>query len=225
MGDHVVGMRPLSVATILSTLAIFACTTSGAPPIGAPQSNTGGVKSQIRHADPFATNLILNGSFEKPVVPVGGFEDFSKGMTFPHWTVVGASGNVSLVSGSFTQNGILFPSKCGQQWLDLTGISQTATGVKQSVATQPGSQHTLTFAVGNVSDPGGIFGTTSTVKVFVNGTKIFTAINSNGSGQNKMVWKTFTAPVSATTSTTSITFINGDPSTDTANGLDCVKLT
>src|ERR1051326_5972961 len=89
-----------------------------------------------------ATNLLKNGGFEKPVVPDGSYELFSTGQTFSHWTVVGDQGDVAPISGAFQQNGFSFPSKAGKQWIDLTGRSNTATGVAQTVATTPGTQYT-----------------------------------------------------------------------------------
>lgn len=79
-------------------------------------------------------NLMKNGGFEKPVVAAGSFAEFTTGQTFKHWTVVGASGNVAVVSGTFTQAGFSFPAQSGNQWLDLTGTSNTPTGVSQTVA-------------------------------------------------------------------------------------------
>ena len=38
-----------------------------------------------------AINLIKNGSFETPKVPVGGFTLFAKGTTFSQWNVVGVA--------------------------------------------------------------------------------------------------------------------------------------
>jgi hypothetical protein len=173
----------------------------------------------------FAGSLIKGGNFEKPVVPSGGSMTFSVGQTFGRWTVVGAPGAVSIVSGTFTQNGITFPAKKGKQWLDLTGFnSNSATGVAQTVATIPGATYTLTFYVGNVVDPIGVFGTTSTVNVLVDGTPVFSATNSMGQGQNKQVWQKFTTTITAASSQTTIAFINGDPSSDFTNGLDGVKL-
>jgi len=171
-----------------------------------------------------ASNLIKNGSFEKPVVAVGGYQVFSTGDTFSHWTTVGDSGNVAIVSGAFTQNGFSFPAKAGQQWLDLTGVSQTATGVAQKVVTVPGQAYTLTFFVGNAYDPGGIFGVSSTVNVLVNGQQAFTATNTKGKGKTLQVWQKFITTIMATSSKTTIAFINGDPSNDTQNGLDKITL-
>ncbi len=171
-----------------------------------------------------ATNLIRDSGFEKPVVGAGSYQNFNTGQSFSHWTVVGATGNVAIVSGTFTQNGFSFPAKSGQQWLDLTGTSNAATGIAQTMSTSPGSSHTLSFAVGNLYNPTGIFGVTSTVKVFVNGSLVATDTNSKGAGSTSMVWQTFHLSFTAPSASTTIELSNGDPSNDTLNGLDAVKL-
>lgn len=170
-------------------------------------------------------NLVKNGSFEKPVVPAGSFQDFATGQSFTGWAVTGAAGRVSVVSGTFQSQGFTFNAKAGAQWIDLTGDgSKTATGVAQSVATIPGTSYQLTFWVGNVNDPGGIFGVSSTVKVFVNGVLKLTAVNSLHPTNHKQAWKEFTLTIQAASSHTRISFINGDPFTDDSNGLDAVHL-
>jgi hypothetical protein len=169
-------------------------------------------------------NLIRNGGFESPGVPDGGYATFSTGEAFSSWRVVKASGNVGVVSGAFTQDGFSFPAKSGKQWLDLTGLSQTATGVAQTVPTTPGAAYTLVFFVGNLVNPTGIFGVSSTVNVLVNGTQVFSATNSRGTGQTAMVWQKFTTTITATSSRTTISFVNGDLSGDTLNGLDAISL-
>ena len=169
-------------------------------------------------------NLIKNGSFEKPVVVAGSYQLFSNNETFSGWKVIGATGDVSLVSGTFTQGGFTFPAAGGSQWLDLTGSSNTATGVQQTVATTAATAYTLTFYVGNIDDPGGYWGTTSTVNVLVNGTQVFTATNSRGAGQTKLVWQKFTTTITATSARTTIAFVNGDPPSDNSNGLDLISL-
>ena len=88
-----------------------------------------------------------------------------------------------------------------------------------------GSHHTLTFEVGNVVDQTGPFGTSSTVKVKVNGAAVFSATNSRGAGLTHIVWQKFSVQITAPSTTTKILFLNGDPPSDTANGLDCVNLT
>ena len=171
-----------------------------------------------------ATNLIVDGGFESPVVPSASYTLFDLGQTFSNRVVVGKQGNVAIVSGSFTQNGFIFLAHSGQQWLDLTGTSNTPTGVEQKVVTNPGHVYELNFWVGNVYDPGGIFGTSSRVHVYVDGLLLATALNTEGKGTDTQIWRGFAVKFTAKRSETTITFINGDPSDDTSNGLDGVSL-
>jgi Protein of unknown function (DUF642) len=169
-----------------------------------------------------AGNLIQNGSFEQPIVPSGSFTLFSTGQTFAHWKVVGVSGNVGVVSGAFLYGGDSFPAGCGQQWLDLTGTSNSATGVAQKIETVKGTNYLLSFKVGNAVGVGG--STSSTVKVHLDGKLIFSAKNSRGKGVMHQVWEAFHTSFKAPSAETTLSFINGDPPTDTDNGLDCVSL-
>jgi hypothetical protein len=169
-------------------------------------------------------DLIVNGSFESPVVGVGSFADFGTNSTFSGWTVVGAPGAVSIISGAYTEGGFHFPAEDAAQWLDLTGdASNTATGVQQSVATIIGATYNLSFYVGNIV--GGGFGTTSTVNLRINGTPTFSAVNSENSGTSTLAWEQFSLSFTATSSTTTVAFLNGDPATDNSNGLDNIVMT
>lgn len=172
---------------------------------------------------PAHANLITNGSFETPVVPVGGFSNFLSGSTaITGWTVVGPE--ASPVSNKFVSLGITFPAEDGVQWLDLTGdISNVVEGVEQTIATSAGSTYALSYFVGDVIDPTTFYGSTSTVNVFINGTLIQTAVNSGGG--KTLTWEQFTTSFVATFSSTNITFLNGDPRTDNSNGLDNVVVT
>src|SRR5882724_10956401 len=175
-----------------------------------------------------AVNIVANGSFETPTVPVGGFTTFASGSNaISDWTVVGPSGtSIAIINETFTQFGFTFPAQDGVQWLDLTGLnSNTTDGVQQTVATTPGALYDLSFFVGNISNPGGLFGTTSTVGVQINGGPVVSFPNCGGVGSTSLVWQQFTLPFTATAATTSITFINQDPSGDNNNGLDNVSLT
>jgi hypothetical protein len=173
-----------------------------------------------------ATNLTKNGSFEVPAVPAGDFRLFSTGQAFSGWRVVGAKGNVAVISGKYQGGGITFNAQAGAQWMDLTGLeSNLATGVAQSFATTRGAEYHLTFWVGNVYNPGGPFGVSSAVKVYVNGVRKLTATNSLHPANHRQAWKEFALTIKATSSRTTISFINGDPRTDNSNGLDSVRLT
>ncbi len=174
---------------------------------------------------PARANLISNGSFETPVVPTANFSNFNIGSTaITGWTVVGPQ--VSIVSGSFSQGGLSFPAENGNQWLDLTGDGANAVeGVEQVLATTIGQTYTVSFWVGNVVNVGGIFGTTSTVAVQINGTTIDTATNSMGTGLSTQVWEQFTTSFVASSSSTILGFLNEDPSSDNSNGLDNIVVT
>ena len=170
-----------------------------------------------------SSNIVTNGGFELPVVATGSYQEFSVGQHFAGWRVVGAAGNVAVISGAFQQSGFTFSAKAGKQWLDLTGVSNTSTGVAQTVRTVRGSSYRLTFSVGNIYDPGGIFGVTSTVEVLVNGAKVLTATNARHGGKVQ-VWENFGLTVRAKSSSTTVEFLNGDTPSDTSNGLDAVAM-
>jgi Protein of unknown function (DUF642) len=132
---------------------------------------------------------------------------------------------VAVISGKYQGAGITFNAEAGAQWMDLTGLeSNLATGVAQSFATTRGTEYHLTFWVGNVYNPGGAFGVSSTIKVYVNGVRKLTATNSLHPANHKQAWKEFALTIRATSSRTTISFINGDPRTDNSNGLDAVRL-
>ncbi|MBI3929918.1 MAG: DUF642 domain-containing protein [Armatimonadetes bacterium] len=168
---------------------------------------------------------LVNGSFESPVMAPGTFQLFPPGDPgIPGWTVFGPpSSNVGIVHTSFTQIGFTFPAQDGNQWNDLTGASAAAgAGVRQSVGTVVGQTYELSFWVGNVFDSGGIFGTTSTVDVFIDGVPVLSATNS--SGGTTLTWEEFTTTFVATSTSTEISLQNGDPPADTNCGLDNVTI-
>jgi hypothetical protein len=170
-----------------------------------------------------AGNLAKNGSFEKPVVPDGSYQTFNTGDSFKSWTVVGDAGNVAIVSGDFTYC-VALPAKKGKQWLDLTGTSDSATGVQTSVKTTPGSTYSIVFFIGNVVGSGNC-GTTSTVNLVIDGVPVGSFTNRAGQGSDKIVWKKYATEFTAQNASTTIAFINGDPPSDTGNGLDGVSVT
>lgn len=173
----------------------------------------------------YASNLVKTGSFEFPVVPIGGFTQFSNGQKAGPWKVVGASGNVAIINANFTFGGFTFPAKSGVQWMDLTGSSNTATGIQQSFATTPGTTYTLSFFIGSGYNPGGPVGTSSTVRVRIDGTAIGSFTFNAKPGSTAQQWRKFSTEFQATRSTTSLVLTNGDPPFDTDNGVDVVAVT
>jgi hypothetical protein len=169
-------------------------------------------------------SLLVNCSFELPPAKSGGLQVFATGAQLPGWTVVGESGNVNTINTTFTQNGFAFPALEGSQSMDLTGFSNTKTGVSQTVATVAGTSYALAFWVGNISDPGGIFGVSSTIDVLVDGASVLSATTSDGGGTTTLAWKRFSLSFTASSSSTTIAFMNADKPNDTSNFVDDVLL-
>lgn len=193
-------MKAVKISTIAATVALVACGAANA-------------------------QLIANGSFETPVVNPGTFQLFTVGSSgLTGWSVIGPSGrDVATISTTFAQNGVTFAAQSGNQSLDLTGFNSNSTeGVAQTVATTIGDRYHLTFFVGNTTG-GGIFGTTSTVDLLVNGGQVLAAVNSavNATG---LTWQQFSFDFVATGTSAVLGFVNGDPATDNSNFLDNVVL-
>lgn len=179
------------------------------------------LNSAVSAAAAAPVNLVANGSFEETVVAAGRYQLFSTGQAFPGWQVIGAKGNVAPISGQYTKARIQFVARHGNQWLDMTGLSNSATGVQQSVSTQAGAPYTLTFYVGNVVASG--FGTTSAVEVLVNGKSAGTFRN-DGNSSGLQNWRQAQLAIPAAGASTTIAFINRDASNDNSCGLDDVSL-
>jgi hypothetical protein len=182
----------------------------------------------ITHAA-YAGNLIKNGGFERPVIPPGKYVSYFLGKQFGpkngKWTVVGPNGsNVSVTSTSYVCCGFKFPAERGLAFLDLTGAPDTGLpqGVSQTITTTPGATYRVSFGIGNIYDPHGNFGTTSTVNVYANGTLVISATNAKRHGGDTMVWQRFGTTFVAGTAQTTLSFINGDfgGSGDEICGLD-----
>ncbi len=180
-------------------------------------------------------NLVLNGSFEDPIVPPGFYTNFPGSSTaITPWTVVGVDSAV--VSTTFSQQGITFQAQHGNQWIDLagaTGNSQTS-GVRQSVATTMGQLYNLSFWVGSASDVGfnnqGPFFFPTTVDLSINGGARVSYTNPNltpntAPPSNAINWLNFTTQFVASSSTTTITFFNGGASNNWTSSLDNVSMT
>jgi len=167
-------------------------------------------------------SLIQNGGFEAPVVPSGRYQLFASGQSFAGWQVIGAPrGNVAPISGAYRNAGIVFNAHSSLQWLDLTGLSNSATGVQQTVRTRAGARYELSFFVGNVS--GGGFGTTSTVEVLID-QRSAGAFRNDEVQRGAQHWRRIAVPFTASSTATTIAFLNRDAASDNSNGLDDVAL-
>ena len=116
---------------------------------------------------PAHADLIVNGSFENPIVPTGGFTLYDGGSNIGGWNVLGA--DVVVVHTASVQNGITFQAHEGNNWLDLTGqfSDSPSNGVTQNVATVIGTTYNLTFHVGSATDSSIFFA--STVDLSIDG--------------------------------------------------------
>ncbi len=173
-------------------------------------------------ATPTRAGLLVNGSFENPTVPAGGFSNFSGGSTaITGWNVVGDG--VSIVSGTFKQNGITFEAQDGKQWLDLTGDGSNSKtdGVSQNVATAIGQSYQLSFYVGSTTDNSLFFA--STVDLSIDGGTRVSYTNPT-TPTNMLNWELFSVQFTATTTSTNITFFNGDAPNNNNSSLDNVTL-
>jgi len=201
----------------------------GGAPIGAggAADEVGGAGGAGGEGTPIVSceglSLLENCSFELPVVQVGSFQLFNPGQEIAGWTVIGASGNVAPLSTTYVQAGLAWPALDGEQTLDLTGLTNTATGVSQAVETSAGERYSLSFWSGNVVAGG--YGPTSTVQVLVDDVEILRSENVDGEGTRTLAWQNFTVEFEAAAEWTTIAFVNADPSGDNSNIIDNVTLT
>ncbi|MBS0658908.1 MAG: DUF642 domain-containing protein [Verrucomicrobia bacterium] len=165
---------------------------------------------------------VLNGSFEDPTVATGGASVFGAGsLAITNWTVVGV--DVAVLSGSFTQSGITFQAQSGSQWLDLSGVNNSAaSGVVQNIGTVIGQAYEVSFYVGSASDGGFFF--PATVDLSIDGGGRVSYFNPNTT-PNALNWLQFTVPFVATSTTTTLTFFNGSAANNFSTGLDSVTVT
>ncbi len=137
------------------------------------------------------------------------------------WTVEGPG--VSIVSGTFAQDGITFQAENGKQWLDLTGdgSNSLSDGVAQNVTTVVGHAYALSFYVGSATDDYLFFA--STVNLSIDGGAITSYANPTAPS-NMLNWEQFTVDFTATTTTTNIAFYNGDSANNNNASLDNVSI-
>ena len=183
--------------------------------IGAVQS----VQAGIVFADAFESPIVTHGN------GFGIFDNVPSGNNFGPWTAVGA-GPSSVIRGDFTQQGITFQAQEGpgaqHQWADLAGeVSNNTEGFATTFATVALQKYNISFWVGNVVQSAGSFGNSTSVGLYVNGLKVFDANNTQGNNFS-LTWLHFDNEFVATGNSTTITFLNQDPSADFVAALDNV---
>jgi hypothetical protein len=177
-----------------------------------------------------AANLIINGSFEVPVIGLG--HTYSTGdSSLTGWTVTGACGTncVSLLNSAYAENwsghNVQYVSEDGSQHLDMTGESNSLVGgIQQSVATTAGVFYSLSFWVGNLDDlVPGPFALPATINLLINGVSQGAFTNDDNT-TDRPNWKQFTVTFAATGSTTTLDFVNGTNPNELYAGLDNVAM-
>lgn len=172
-------------------------------------------------------NSVLNGGFETPLVPTGGFTRFVGGQTMGAWTVVGPG--VLLLHTQYAEpaNGIAaFTAHAGMNSLDLTGLGNEgpSSGVVQTVPTTAGQIYDLSFFVGRASSASPLYSAPATVDLSINGGPRVAYTNTAVTA-GTVHWTKFTKSFVATGTSTTLAFYNGTPSPITEAGLDSVVLT
>jgi len=173
-------------------------------------------------ASPSEADLLVNGSFETPIIPAGGFIDYVGGSTaLTGWSVSGV--DVNTVSGTFTQDGIVFEAEDGKQLMDLSGYTSNSSsnGISQTVTTVIGQSYSLSFYVGSATDH--YLFDASTVDLSIGGGTLTSYTNST-TPSNMVDWKLFTVNFAATDTMTSIAFFDGSGPSNYESLLDNVSL-
>jgi hypothetical protein len=165
-------------------------------------------------------NLLVNGSFETPVIPPATFLDFGIGgepAGFA-WTVT--TNTVDIVSNGFL-GGTAFD---GVQWLDLVGFGSTG-GIEQTFVTTPGQQYTLFFAYANNPGPGVPVPVSADVTVTSGADTLLNQSISHGTSTTSgLDWTPFSMTLTATGTSATLAF---DETVGGANGgvfLDAVSI-
>lgn len=167
-------------------------------------------------------NLLTNGSFEDPLVPVGFYTNFPAGSpAITGWTIVGVDSAV--VNTTFTQSGITFEAEDGNQWVDLAGVTSnsTASGVQQAIATVAGQPYLLSFWIGSATDSQFFFPTTIELSID-GGTR--TAYSNPIAPTDHLDWLQVMVPFTAQGTTTTLTFYNGNASNNFNTSIDNVTV-
>ena len=151
-------------------------------------------------------NLILNGSFESPVLTPGTLGIYAAGTTFTGWTITNSE--VIIIPSSYVDGG-QYPAAQGIQSLDLTGYGNRGPGgVKQSAATTPFQTYRLAFSVGDFNYGGNV----ASVGLYVDNALVGTYVNADGTATNSEVWKRFNYDFQAAGPSTSVEFRNANTS-------------
>jgi len=153
-----------------------------------------------------ASNIVINPSFETPLIPNGSFSLFS---SIPGWNL--ASGPSIEI-----QNHVAGSPFDGNQFVELDSTGESA--IFQDLATLPGTAYQLSFAF---SPRPGV--AVNSLQVLWAGTPV-TTINSSGVGLPDTSWTVYTFNLTATAATTRLQFSGLGPSDSLGEYVDAVSV-
>ncbi len=149
-----------------------------------------------------STNLIANGSFERP--ETNSFTTYAKGShQIPGWQIT--IGTVDIIGSNWQ------PAS-GKQSLDLDGTPGPG-GIAQSFATVPGLKYTLTFALAGNPE---CAPTMKKLLVKVAGVRKRYTFDASHTSDSAMGWRRISLEFTANAKRTTLAFISLD-----ARGLNC----
>lgn len=176
----------------------------------------------------YGANILLNPSFETPVVGSGGFLQLGTGSSsLTDWIVTGAACGTNcilILDTNYAEGSLTFNAQAGNQSLDLTGGYNTVDGgVQQTVNLATDTNYLLTFWVGNMDNRDSAYSSASAVQLVINGISIDTFTNS-ASTDNLINWAQFSFNFTPTQDSNAIQFVNATGANDNFAGLDNVSL-
>ncbi|OGG07158.1 hypothetical protein A3D05_03520 [Candidatus Gottesmanbacteria bacterium RIFCSPHIGHO2_02_FULL_40_24] len=145
-------------------------------------------------------NIVINGSFEEPVVS-GSYDTYYSGDTFGNWTVEGGSidiMSVDHISGSYWQ------AADGLQSVDLTGTNNTAGAIFQVLDTTIGQSYTISFSLSGNPEGGPAI---KRMEIWW-GSNLLDTLSFDVTGRSNlnMGWEPHTYTANATNNLTRLTF-------------------
>jgi hypothetical protein len=207
----------------------------------------------LAHYPAARADLIIDGGFEPPNPTASGGQAPAGGASEPIGAVFGGPANNAwtVVNRSLNPQDVLVTSSAeyatspnpktyynpnsGSQFLDLNGSSKFGreVGVRQAVATVPGTNYHLTFWIGNLLGDGTGSGNIASLDFELNGTlvKNFSSDATppltpyNGDGVAGIAWTMCTYDFTAASASTTLGFFNNTRLGAPVNGLDDVSLT
>ncbi len=141
---------------------------------------------------PAHANLVLNGSFETPIVGGSPFVTLNSGsLALPNWSILGSIDHI----GNYWQ------ASDGNQSIDLNGFGLVGT-ISQTLATTPGQLYELTFDMAGNPD----FGSVKTLLVQVDAVAQPFNFDSTGKSHGAMGWVSHSLLFTATDALTTLMF-------------------